>query len=228
LTLLLAATKSIIPVDARFRKHDWTDRYGSNPPYILYGKTIVILGYGSIGSHLGRACHALGMTVHGICRSTNKRDDFATLHTLEDLPSLLPAAQVLAVCLPLSSHTKGIIGDKELKLLPSKSIIVNVARGAIIDEAALYENLKSGHIFAAGLDAWYNYPSLEDNNYEASRKNTKPSRFEFEKLDNVVMSPHRGGTIKGPEVELERLKQLANLLNGVAKGEEMQNKLIFE
>lgn len=93
-----------------------------------------------------------------------------------------------------------------------------MGRGAIVDEAALYEALRSGQLAAAGLDVWYNYPRDE-----AAQTNTPPSQFPFHELDNVVMSPHRGGDEAG--IDTLRMQNLAELLNAAALGDEMSNRV---
>jgi phosphoglycerate dehydrogenase-like enzyme len=97
-------------------------------------------------------------------------------------------------------------------------VLVNVARGPIVDEAALYHALCEGSLFAAALDVWYNYPTDE-----AARSCTPPSTYPFHELDNVVMSPHRAGG--STETELLRIKHLAELLNAAACGEPMPNRV---
>ncbi len=82
----------------------------------------------------------------------------------------------------------GLLGAAELALLPDGAVLVNIGRGPIVDERALYEGLRDGRPHAAGLDVWYSYPPDE-----AARANWPPSAYPFHELDNVVLSPHRGG-----------------------------------
>ncbi len=95
---------------------------------------------------------------------------------------------------------------------------MNVGRGAIVDEGALYQALKNGQLAAAGIDVWYNYPKDE-----ASQANTPPSQYPFGELDNVVLSPHRGGDDK--DIDVARMRDLAELLNAAARGNEMANRV---
>jgi phosphoglycerate dehydrogenase-like enzyme len=111
-----------------------------------------------------------------------------------------------------------LIGERELALLPPDAVLVNVGRGPIVDEAALYHALHEGTLHAAGLDVWYNYPADE-----ASRSHTPPSAYPFHELDNVVMSPHRAGG--SDESEMRRMTHLAALLNAAARGDEMPNRV---
>lgn len=220
LALLLAAAKCLVPIDRALRAHDWTPRYRPNPALVLEGKTALILGYGAIGQHVALLCRGLGMQVVAIRRDVARSasDTPDELHPPEALHRLLPRATTLIVCLPLTPATTGLIGADELALLPPNAVLVNVGRGPIVDEAALYQALHDGTLHAAGLDVWYNYPSDEE-----SRSHTPPSDYPFHELDNVVMSPHRAGG--STETELERMSHLARLLNAAARGEPMPNRV---
>ena len=214
-SLLLAAAKTIVPADRAFRQHDWRSRYDETPNLILDGKTALILGLGAIGARIAAVCHAFGMDVHSIRRHRElPRPPYVTVHPLDALQTILPRADVLLVCLPLTPETEGLIGGRELDLLPPSCVLVNVARGAIIDEEALYHAVSERRIAAAGIDVWYRYPLNPDE-----RENTPPSRFPFHELDNVVMSPHRGGAYRTEELERQRMRDLAVTLNAIARGE---------
>ncbi len=200
-TLMLAASKQIIPADRSMRKGDWTPRY-SPQGLIIEDSRILVLGYGAIGSRVGTICRAMGASVKGV----RSRKDHG-FHTAADLTVLLPETDILIVCLPLNDSTRGIIGKKELDLLPRGAVLVNIARGPVVDEEALFESLSSGHLGAAGIDVWYNYPDSEE-----SRESTPPSRFDFGSINNVVMSPHRGGSFGLPGIERRRIEHLAAII----------------
>ncbi len=220
-TLMLAAAKFIVPADRAFRTHDWTLRYRRPSPNVLMeDKMVLILGYGAIGRRVARACRGLGMNVIGIQRRVPASTDDITdeIYPADTLHDLLPRADVLAVCLPHTPETTGFIGVEELALLPADAVLVNVGRGPIVDEAALYHALRERTLYAAGLDVWYNYPGDT-----AARSHTPPSTYPFHELDNVVMSPHRAGGSK--ETEVQRMNYLAALLNTAARREEMPNRV---
>lgn len=221
LALLLSAAKFVVPLDQKLRANDWSPRYLPSRSIGLDGKTALIIGYGQIGQRVGRMCRALGMTVVATRRQRFESDDVAEIHSTLDLPLLLPRAQALIITAPLTAETKGLIGEKELAVLPQSALLVNVGRGAIVDEKALYNALQNGHLAAAGLDVWYSYPTDE-----RSRTSTPPSRYPFGELDNVVLSPHRGGDESG--IDTARMQQLAELLNAAARGEEMPNRVDIE
>ncbi len=218
--LLLSASKFIVAMDRPMRQHDWSIGYQPSPAVFLFGKTALILGYGSIGRELARMCKGMGMTVLATRRSpTASSDDYADeIHAGDGLTDLLPRANCLLIALPHTAETEGLIAEKELALLPKAAVLVNIGRGKIVDEGALYGALKDGRLHAAGLDVWYNYPKDE-----AARKNTPPANYPFHELDNVVMSPHRGGATM--DTHPLRMEHLARLINSAVQGEEIPNQI---
>lgn len=222
--LMLAAAKFTVTADRYMRKGDWSmDYQHDSPGILLQGKTALILGYGAIGRKVAPVCHALGMEVLATRRSVDRavEENDVTIYPPKALHDLLPRANLLIVALPLTPETEGLIGARELALLPARAVLVNVGRGKIVQEEALYNALKDGTLHAAGIDVWYNYP----DNREASTQ-TFPSRYPFHKLDNVIMSPHRTGSTD--ETERLRMESLAELLNAIARGGEVPNRVDLE
>lgn len=223
ITLMLAAAKLIIPMDRTLRAGDWRPRYGPNPSLLLEGRNALILGFGEIGQRVARMCRGMEMNVRAIRRNPEKTIPLedVEIHGLDALNALLPQAQVLQICFPLTSETKELIGGDELALLPEDALLINVGRGPIVDEGALFAALESGALAGAGLDVWYQYPSDE-----ASRAQTFPSAYPFHTLDNVVMSPHRAGGSR--QRMMRRLTALAELLNAAARGKPLPNRVNLE
>ena len=227
MTLLLTAAKFVIPLDRQLRQNDWTARYKPSQSIFLMDKTVVILGYGAIGQRLTELCRAFGMTVVAVRRHRGPyiadadTDIPHELVGIEVLDEVLPRADVLIIALPQTSETEGLMGAKELDMLPKHAILVNAGRGVIVDEEALYLALKNGTLYAAATDVWYNYPADE-----ASRTNTPPANFPFHELDNFVMSPHRGGA--SLDTEYYRMDYLAQSLNLRAQGEPLPYKVDLE
>lgn len=215
ITLMMAAVKRIVPADRIFRTHDWTPRHAPMPSYMLYKQQILIVGYGQIGRRIGTVCEAMGMQVVGIKR----RPPFeGNSYPSSDLHRLLPTTRVLMICAPLTDETKGMIGEKEIALLPPEAVIINVGRAAIVDEKALYEALRDGRIHGAGFDVWYQYPASE-----AERPHSPPSYYPFHELENMVMSPHRAGGVGTGEIEYARMEALTEIINAAARGETIPN-----
>jgi phosphoglycerate dehydrogenase-like enzyme len=168
------------------------------------GRHALVWGHGAVGSRVAEVCRALGMAVTAVAREPRP-----SLHGAQELERLLPATDALFVCVPLTEETRGRIGGRELALLRERAVLVNVARGPIIEETALYDALSSGRLFAAGLDVWWRYP-------ESGESICTPSKFPFHELDNVVMSPHRGGHVE--DTEPLRMRALGELLRAQAEG----------
>jgi phosphoglycerate dehydrogenase-like enzyme/protein tyrosine phosphatase (PTP) superfamily phosphohydrolase (DUF442 family) len=222
--LLLTAAKAIVPLDRTLRQGDWSRRVRPIPSVLLSGKTALLLGYGAIGRHVARMCRGMGMQVLALRRNGDTTsDEFADVFPASSLHSLLPRADALIVSLPLTDETRGVIGARELALLPRGAVLVNVGRGPVVDEGALYQALKDETLGAAGLDVWYNYPPDDD-----STDITPPSAHPFGELDNVVLSPHRGGLAYEADQRRARMAALAEIVNALARGEPAPNRVDLE
>lgn len=217
--LMISAARRIHQVDHCLRKGDWSPRYMPRLSFtMLTGRTAVILGYGQIGREIARRLKGLDMNVIGIKRTIeDDHDEYAQLYSQDRFREILPRAEVLIISLPLTDDTKKLIGESELKLLPPKAILVNIARGPIVVEEALFTALKERRI-CAGLDVWYEYPREADQ-----RNNTFPGNLPFHELDNIIMTPHMAEHSDGTE-ELLRI-HLATLLNEAAEGKPMSNRV---
>ncbi|HDD55387.1 MAG TPA: hydroxyacid dehydrogenase [Chloroflexi bacterium] len=215
--LLLAAAKRIIPFDQALRKNDWRLRYQPPETILLERKRALILGYGEIGRRIGTALEGLGLEVVFIRRRAGA-DQEPGIYPPSALEELLPEVDFLVLALPLTAQTEGWIGEKELRLLPSSAVLVNVARGKVIDEVALFKALSEKWIFGAGLDVWFNYPGSREE-----RGSTPPGEYPWGDLDNLVLSPHRGGLVR--ETEGLRMSALAELLNQAARGLPLSNRV---
>jgi phosphoglycerate dehydrogenase-like enzyme len=218
--LLLASAKNLIPMDQALRRDDWSPRYEDTKAILLKGRTALILGFGEIGQALGAYCLGLGMNILAIKKHPENYDGNEKIEVYPDeqLHNLLPRAEVLLIALPLTQETKNLIDKNEINLMPKGSILINVGRGPIVNQYALYDALVDGHLRAAGSDVWYNYPKSKEE-----RVNTPPANLPFGKLENFVLSPHRGGMVE--EVEQQRAEALAKLLNSANRGEEIPNKV---
>ena len=221
--LLLAAAKQIIPLDQALRQNNWEPRYTPTETIHLRGRTALILGYGQIGQALSGYCRGFGMRVMAVKNHpepfTAEQD--AELFTSDKLKDLLPKADVLFIALPLTEKTENMISRDEIALLPQGSILVNIGRGPIVNQFALYDALTSGHLRGAASDVWYNYPGSKE-----ARGNTAPADVPFGSLDNFVLSPHRGGMVQA--VEQQRMQALAELINAASRGAPIPNKVDLE
>ncbi|MCH8979305.1 MAG: hypothetical protein IH945_08705 [Armatimonadetes bacterium] len=214
MALLLACSRRIVKYHNTFAHDDWEPRWFTRDARSLHGKTVVVLGWGAVGKCVGAACRGFGMEVIGIRRQAD-----GDARGIDELHELLPKADFFVVTLPLTEETEGLVGEEEIRLLPEHAIVVNVGRGKVIDEKALYDALKEERIDSAGLDVWYLYPKDRDDK-------TPPSQYPFGSLPNVVMTPHvAGGT---QDTEPTRMRALAQLIKDIVGGDEEKNLVSVE
>ncbi|MBN2555133.1 MAG: NAD(P)-binding domain-containing protein [Anaerolineales bacterium] len=213
ITLMLAVIKQIIPADHNLRRGDWTLRYQKRTTRMAGGGQALILGYGAVGRHLASLCVGLGMRVTVVGRSMEKEHPAAHRYVCTDrLEEELPNCDVVFICLPLTVETKNFLDERRIEMLSESTVLINVGRGAIVNEKALYTALRDRRILGAGLDVWYRYPAEAEE-----REQTYPSAYPFHELDNVVLSPHMAGGVQG--MEFRRMEDLAQLLNRLLSGD---------
>jgi glyoxylate/hydroxypyruvate reductase len=159
----------------------------------LAGKTLSIIGLGRIGREIARLAKAFDMRVLGSRRqpSDSPVDYVDVLYGPSELPPLLHEANYLALTVPHTGETEKLIGAGELALLPRGAVLINVARGAVVDQAALIEALQSGHLRGAALDVFEKEPLLPGDPLWS--------------MPNVLISPHSASTV---DTENEKLTAL--------------------
>ncbi|MFJ8859850.1 hydroxyacid dehydrogenase [Streptomyces sp. NPDC102451] len=190
LGLVLAVTRNIVRADRRIREGVW-DKTGSAGPE-LADRTLGVVGAGRIGSRLAELGQAVGMrVVASVARPSAQRDQELRERgvTRLALPELLATADVVCLAVPLTEATRGLVGAAELAAMRPESYLVNVSRGGVVDEDALYGALRGGTIAGAALDVHaveHGLPALAA-------------------LDNVVLTPHIGATTTDAQLRVGRI-----------------------
>jgi phosphoglycerate dehydrogenase-like enzyme len=168
-----------------FRAQKQWDREGMSPHVrALEESTLVIVGVGSIGSQVARKAKAFDMHVIGVTRKDVSRQGTPIPFvdktvSRKHFREVLPEADVLVLSLPLEEKTRHLLGAKELASMKPESVVINISRGALIDEAALIDALRQGRIGGAGLDVVENEPLAAES--------------PLWEMDNVLLTPHIGG-----------------------------------
>jgi len=173
MALMLDAARHVSRLDRDLRKGFWNnDLYAID----LRGKTLGLVGFGRIAEALVPLAQAFGMKV--ICWTRNPTCDRADLHGIEftDLEQLLKTSDVISLHLLSTAETDGLLDANQLQSIKQGALLVNTARSSLLDETALVDLLRSGHIGAAGIDVFDDEPVSPDH--------------PFLELDNVVMTPH--------------------------------------
>ncbi len=182
LAMTLAALKRLFVEHAKLATGQF-DQF--RPNRMLAGATVGILGFGGIGIATARLMRAFGAKVHAINRRGTTDEPVDWIGTERDLDRVLTAADVLVLSLPLTPASQNMIGARELGLMKRDAVLVNLARGEIIDEAALYAHLLAEPAFTACIDAWW---------VEPVRHGRFATSHPFMRLPNVIGSPHNSGS----------------------------------
>lgn len=219
LTVMLEWCTEVNRIDAGFRQGDWSRSTTlAGPPHgELRDKTIGLVGYGHIGQAIAKRALPFDTRVIAVTRSPrNDTGGLDWIGTMDRLPELLRESDFIVLACVLSPDTQNLIDARALSRMKPTAFLVNVARGAIVDEDALYSALASGKIGGAAIDVWYRYPTLDDPNIQ-------PSRHPFHALDNVIMTPHQSGNTD--QLWNRRFTTIADNLMRFRDGRELRNEI---
>ena len=163
----------------RFARNQDTQTWGRWPAKLLQDKTVGILGIGVIAEALAPKCKAFGMTVIGITSSKRALANFDSVHGMDELPAVLPHLDYLVLLTPYSPATHHMVDAKVFAAMKPSSYLINVARGGVVDEAALVDALRGKTIAGAALDVFEHEPL--------------PADHPFWSMKNVIITTHQGG-----------------------------------
>ncbi len=180
LLLMLASLRNLPVINTNTHRGLWSKQEQGVQTFEMSNKVVGLIGMGNIGKRVAKLVNAFGAKVIYFSepRATAEEEYSLSLEYVS-LDELLKQADIVSLHCPLTEQTKNIIGESELSIIKKGSIIINTARGGLIDETALFEKLASGHLRAAALDVYSQEPISKDNR--------------LCKLENVILTPHIGG-----------------------------------
>ena len=208
---LLALARHWPRLLAAQRRHEWAPLIASGLPRDLHGQTAVVVGWGPVGQEIGRLLRALGLSLVVVRRSAAAPTPGMRTVADTDLHDVLPAADWLVLACPLTQRTRGLVGARELALLPAHCGLVNVARGEVVAQDALVDALRAQRIAGAYLDVFEHEPL--------------PADSPLWDLPNVILTPHSAGFSDGNAERVARMF-LDNLARW-SRGEPLANLAVL-
>jgi D-3-phosphoglycerate dehydrogenase len=210
LFMMLTLAKRAVEMHSLVRDNRWAARLGMLP-YDLFGKTVLIVGFGRIGTRTAKRCLAMEMNVQIYDPyKTAAEIKAAGCEPATDLDAALPKADFVSIHCPKTPETVGMFNAIRLKRMKATAYLINTARGGIVDEPALYDALVSGKLAGAGLDVFEQEPPAAGH-----------SLFE---LPNVIMAPHVAGVTR--EAVDRMSEQTARNILSALDGEPIRQNVI--
>jgi phosphoglycerate dehydrogenase-like enzyme len=206
IAMAMAASKRLLMEHAALARGEF-NQFARNR--MLAGGVCGILGFGGIGVATARLARGIGMKVHAINRRGRSEEPTDWIGTPDQLDLLLAASDVLVICTPLTPATTGMLGAAQLARMKQDAILVNVARGEIVEERALYQRLVAFPKFCACIDAWW---------IEPIRHGTFRMDQPFMSLPNVIGSPHNSAAAIGGTGVVGLQRAIANIRRALAGG----------
>jgi len=183
--LMLAVSRNIITIDAKCRKADWSKTTSID----MFGKTLGLIGLGAIGK--GVAARAKGFSMKVLAHDIYWDESYASNEGVQkaSLEQIYREADFISLHLPLTEQTRSMIGEAEIEMMKPSVVIINTARGGVINEDALLAALKSGRIYGAGIDAFEQEP---------------PGNPQWYELSNIVIGSHCAASTVGATEQMGR------------------------
>ena len=181
LTLMLACLKRLPQINADTHKGIWNKQLQGVTSHEIYGKTVAMVGMGNIGRTVAAMLQPFGVKIlyTDVYRQSEEVETKFGLTYCESFEEMLPASDILSFHCPQTPENTGMLNKDTLSIMKGGAIVVNTARGKLINPDDLYDALLKGHISAAGLDTHFDEPLTED--------------YKLSFLDNVILTPHIGG-----------------------------------
>jgi phosphoglycerate dehydrogenase-like enzyme len=209
--------RAFLSQDREMRRGVWaTSVYDAAIPQAatLGDAHIGFVGFGHIGRCAWNLFRAFGCSGSAVTGSGRVPDcGLSWAGDTAELDTLLTQCDVAVVSAPLNEHTEGMIGVEQLRALGSDGVLINVGRGPLVQEQALYDALSAGVIRAAAIDVWYRYPAGDGT--------IAPSELPFAELPNLLMTPHSSGVTR--DTFIGRVDDIAANIGRLQRGEPLQN-----
>ncbi len=179
---MIDLVRFVAPEHAKIASGAWN--FALPAGHLLQGKTIGLMGYGNVGKTIERLLKCWDMTVQHIDSSSRT----------EEIDDLMKVSDIVVVCCPLTDATRNLVDGRRIALMKQGAVIINVGRGGVINEDALYEALQNGHIAGAALDVFEHEPVENTDLMDSIQR--------FTELPNVICTPHLAGTSEESRITL--------------------------
>lgn len=229
---ILMHVTEIRQLEAELRRGDWS-RSGRNPdPAVLHGdlagKKIGLVGYGEIAQEVAKRAQAFNVHLSAVARRERSSSPAPLdwIGTSKDLHRLCRESDIIVITCDLNAETVGLIDADAFKAMQPHCFVVNVARGEVVDEKALYDALVSRQIAAATIDTWYRYPSnvLDPEPDPDHGGPFRGSKYDFYSLDNITVTPHCSANTHGADIG--RYKIIIDTLSDFAAGQPLKRAMM--
>ena len=221
LMVMLVWSHRFREIEGDFRTHSsWRPSWVQSgaPHGEILGGTVGLVGLGRVGYEVARRAAAFGCRIIAANRSTREPGrGVEQVFPLSQLDDMLAECDYVVVCTALAPETERLIDARRLALMKRSAFLVNIARGTVIDEGAIYAALRDRTIGGAALDVWWRYPDVTE-------PERRPSRYPFHELPNVIMTPHCSGWTEG--MVARRWAEVAGNINRFVRGEPLQNVVV--
>ena len=216
--VMLAWHHRLLQISGEFRENaSWRTSWvhGGAPHGEVRGSTLGIVGYGRVGREVARRAAPFGCRILAVNRTPREPEPgVEDVLPLGALDRMLPECDTVALCTALGAETTGLFDARRLSLMKSSAFLINIARGQIVDEDAIYSALRDRTIGGAAIDVWWQYPT-------AAEPERRGSRHPFHKLPNVIATPHNSGWTDG--MVQRRWNEIADNINRFVRGESLIN-----